>query len=69
MILNNQFTAPDIFLLDLYLSGVDGIDICKHLKADPALQPIPVIMISASPDIGIHAMLAWADGFIEKLST
>jgi DNA-binding response OmpR family regulator len=65
-ILNDQYQVPDIFLLDRYLSGVDGTEICRHLKADCATRNIPVIMISASPDIGVNAMLAGADGYIEK---
>jgi DNA-binding response OmpR family regulator len=65
-ILNNQYQLPDIFLLDRYLSGIDGIDICRHLKADANTRHIPVIMISASPDIAVQSILAGADCYIEK---
>lgn len=38
---------PDLVLLDLMLPGMDGMDVCRSMKQDPATQGIPVIMISA----------------------
>jgi DNA-binding response OmpR family regulator len=38
---------PDIILLDRMLSGTDGLDVCKRLKADPKTADIPVIFLSA----------------------
>ena len=65
-ILDNKFETPDIILLDRFLSGIDGLDICRHLKNDLRSKHIPIIMVSASPDIAITAMNAGADRFIEK---
>lgn len=65
-VLQNNFTIPDVFLIDKLLSGYDGLDICRHLKKNPATSHIPVIMVSASPDIGITAIKAGADDFVEK---
>jgi DNA-binding response OmpR family regulator len=65
-ILKNQFGIPDLFLIDKLLSGIDGLDICRHLKENPDTSDIPVVMISASPDIGISSAKAGADDFIEK---
>jgi DNA-binding response OmpR family regulator len=65
-IFRNDYICPDIFLLDRYISGIDGLDICKYLKKDIRSCNIPVIMISASPDIATLAMEAGADEFIEK---
>jgi len=65
-ILNNEYTCPDIFLLDRYLSGVDGLDICRHLKSDIHCNHIPVVMISASPDIATTAFQYGANEFVEK---
>ena len=65
-VLRNNFTIPDIFLIDKLLSGYDGLDICRHLKNNPLTSHIPVIMVSASPDIGITAITAGADDFVEK---
>jgi CheY-like chemotaxis protein len=65
-ILENQFMIPDLFLLDRQLSGMDGLDICKHLKKQEKTKHIPVIMISANPDIAELSRDAGADGYIEK---
>jgi DNA-binding response OmpR family regulator len=43
-----QQIQPDIVLLDVQLGDRDGRDICRELKAQPATQHIPVIMISAN---------------------
>ena len=65
-ILNNSFVVPDLFLVDKQLAGQNGLDICMHLKSNPETKDIPVIMISASPDIGPLSMAAGADAYIEK---
>jgi len=65
-VLKNNFTIPDVFLIDKLLSGHDGLDVCRHLKDNPLTCKIPVIMVSASPDIGITAIKAGADDFVEK---
>lgn len=38
---------PDLVLLDLMLPNKDGLQICREMKANPALQVIPIIMVSA----------------------
>lgn len=65
-LLNNKFDIPDLFLLDKQLSGVDGIDICRYLKEQKATSHLPVIMISANPNIGKLSEEAGADAYIEK---
>jgi len=42
---------PDLILLDIQMPELDGYEVCKHLKADPRTQNIPVIFISALDDI------------------
>jgi len=65
-LLRNEFEKPDIFLIDKQLSGVDGLDICRHLKSNEETRHIPVIILSASPHVYNIAMAAGADNFIEK---
>ncbi len=57
---------PDLLLLDIWMSGVDGRDICKQLKQKPGLMKIPIVMISASQEIERSAMDAGADDFLAK---
>ena len=57
---------PDLLLLDIWMSGVDGRDVCKELKSRTAMQNIPVLMISASKDVGPSALNAGADAFMTK---
>jgi DNA-binding response OmpR family regulator len=57
---------PDLFLLDIWMSGVDGRDICRELKSREQTRNIPVLMISASNDIHLSALDAGADDFMTK---
>lgn len=57
---------PDLLLLDIWMSGIDGREICKKIKADKEISMTPVILISASKDIAKSSRDAGADGFIAK---
>ncbi|UKT64086.1 response regulator [Pedobacter mucosus] len=57
---------PDLILLDIWMSGHDGRDICRQLKSDPKYQGIPILMISASRNIKQSALDAGANDFMEK---
>lgn len=39
--------SPDLLLLDLMLPDVDGLEICRQLKADPVTSQIPIVMVTA----------------------
>ncbi|WP_428330899.1 response regulator [Mucilaginibacter sp.] len=57
---------PDLLLLDIWMSGIDGREVCRDLKADPETKSIPVLMISASREIRDSALASGADDFLEK---
>lgn len=57
---------PDLLLLDIWLSGQDGREICKILKNRSDTKHIPVILISANKDTSVIAKEAGADDFLEK---
>ena len=41
---------PDVVVLDLMLPGVDGLEVCRRLKADPKTRGIPIVMLTAKGD-------------------
>ena len=60
--------TPDLLVLDLMLPGLDGLDVCRILKRDPATSRIPIIMLTAKgEDADVVAGLELgADDYIVK---
>lgn len=48
-------TRPDLILLDIMMPGMDGFDVCRRLKADPATREIPVIFVTANRTVESEA--------------
>jgi class 3 adenylate cyclase/CheY-like chemotaxis protein len=58
---------PDIVLLDIMMPGMDGHEVCRRLRADPATALLPVVMVTASGDQNkVKALESGADDFIPK---
>lgn len=60
--------APDLVLLDVKLPGMDGIEVCRRLKAEPATAEPPVIFISAigETDLKVAALEAGGVDYVTK---
>lgn len=56
----------DLVIMDMLLSGVNGVDICSEIKKDKDTGHILVIMISAHPNARETCLAAGADDFISK---
>jgi len=43
--------GPDLILLDIVMPGIDGFEVCRRLKADPATADIPVIFLTSRSQV------------------
>lgn len=59
---------PDLVLADVFMPGKNGYELCAAIKADPALQQIPVLLLAGTfePFDEAKARKAGADGWIAK---
>lgn len=59
---------PDLVLLDLMLPGIDGLETCRRLKADPETARIPVIMLTAKGEEAdvVTGLGIGADDYVPK---
>jgi phosphate regulon transcriptional regulator PhoB len=60
--------SPDLILLDLMLPGVDGLTVCKTLKADPRTAHIPIVMLTAKGEESdkVVGLELGADDYVTK---
>jgi two-component system cell cycle response regulator len=58
--------TPHAILLDVRMPGIDGIEVCRRLKAEPKTQYIPIIMITGYEENKIDAIEVGADDFLNK---
>jgi two-component system phosphate regulon response regulator PhoB len=45
-----QRLVPDIILLDVMLPGMDGLEICRHLRSNNSTKRIPIVMLTAKSE-------------------
>lgn len=59
---------PDLVLLDIAMPEIDGIEVCRRLRANPATASIPILFLTASKDIKtkIDGFNAGADDYLVK---
>ncbi len=59
---------PDLIVLDLMLPGIDGLEVCKTLKADAKTKHIPVVMLTAKGEESdiVTGLEIGADDYVTK---
>ena len=61
------YEQPDAILLDIMLPDVNGLDMCRQLRKNPATMNLPIIMISAyAPPLTKEADAAGANAYLVK---
>lgn len=66
--LRHQPAAPVLILVDVRMFGMDGPSTVRNLRAMPALESVPIVMLSTSDDPGDlrNAQLAGANSYVLK---
>ena len=60
--------APDLVLLDVLMPGMDGHEVCRRIRANPATAVLPVVMVTAldPAEERVKGLEAGADDFLSK---
>lgn len=61
-------TMPDLVLLDLMMPDMDGFEVCRLMRANPALKGMPIIMFTAKTQVEdkLTGFAAGADDYLSK---
>ena len=59
---------PDLILMDIQLPGIDGYEVTRRIKADPALRAIPIIAVTSYALSGddLKALAAGCNAYVTK---
>jgi CheY-like chemotaxis protein len=60
--------APDVLLIDYYMPGINGDEVCRQLRKDPRWQKLPILMVTAAgkPEEVQSCLDAGCDDYITK---
>ena len=63
-------TTPDLIILDLMMPGMDGVELCRRIRAREHTAKVPIIMLSALNDAESmkRALAAGANDYLSKLT-
>jgi CheY-like chemotaxis protein len=59
-------TCPDVVVLDVRMPAMDGHEVVRHLRADPELKHVPVVLFSSIDEADVQWKAAGADLFLQK---
>jgi class 3 adenylate cyclase len=61
-------SAPDLILLDVMMPKLDGVEVCRRLRADPSVPFVPIILVTAKADSKdvVAGLDAGADEYLAK---
>ncbi len=61
-------SKPDLILLDIMMPEMDGMEVCRRLKSEPATADIPVLFVTAKADVGdvVDGLRAGAVDYLTK---
>ncbi|MBV9231273.1 MAG: response regulator transcription factor, partial [Chloroflexi bacterium] len=59
---------PDLVILDLMLPGIDGLEVCRRLRANPTTSDVPILMLTAKDEVSdrIVGLQTGADDYLTK---
>ena len=60
--------TPDLLLLDVNMPGMDGLEVCRRLRTDPATEALPIILVTALAERShrLEGMAAGANDYLTK---
>jgi two-component system, OmpR family, response regulator MprA len=64
-----QRINPDVIILDVMMpGGIDGLEVCRRLRANPTTSDIPILMLTAKDEVGdrILGLQTGADDYLTK---
>jgi DNA-binding response OmpR family regulator len=53
--------VPDLFIVDLNVTGINGLELCRWLKQDEQTAEVPVLLLAASPELKVLGLDTPAD--------
>ncbi len=63
-----QRINPDLVILDVMMPGIDGLEVCRRLRANPTTLDVPILMLTAKDEVGdrILGLQTGADDYLTK---